>query len=693
MNRQGRVAALASAALVVCLGAAACQDKDLPIAASGGSGIEAEALNELVMQYLTDKEAAGATVAVTRAGRLVWSTGYGWADENAQTPMKPWHRGRIGSTSKMLTTIGLLQLLESAAGEGDLTSLAIGGSLQTLLSTKLYGDPGHHWNNPGGTVLVNPGQGGHSWPNVTGKTALANPELYWEALRESVDNYTPGQDDIDMDELIEWASSIDIRHLLTHTSGHLRGGDRNAAAAYFNIPNGMYPTYSQVHQYMLMGLTSADENSDDVQCFLDGELHVDKEDEDYTGQDYPMPPLRYEPGTKRCYSNHGFGVVGMIIDEIAGPGEENTYRRVIQRNILEPLGLFDVVPRDWVNGDSDLDAFPHGSQYGVADPGELGLATGGWTASAQDLARIMCGIDRNSNNLRLLDPATVSVMETVAFPDVDADQPLGWDSRDGLRLTKNGVIGGGASRVAKYLPGMFAGTTEDEINVAVVVNDSVSAPGTDLLDDIAALVAAADIPHNFDLFDPDYRCFVPEQESQEPGLVAPGATITEPPAPPPLVNPTPTTDPPSAPPTPSAGSSGPLTTNPPETRTPRIPPTVTIHLPYNGWQPAPRGVAQISFHGTAVDSTGTPVSGTRLRWTAIEGGKSTVLCVGSAFGPAPSTIGGFVNPADCTSFTRQFTNSANGSGPNITIRLEARDQAGLIGTAEVIIALYTPPVR
>ena len=278
-----------------------------------------------------------------------------------------------------------------------------------------------------------------------------------------------------MDQIIEWASSIEIRHLLTHTSGHLRSGDADAAAVHFDdeVADGAYPTYSQLHQYMLMGLTSADEGSDDISCYLDGALYVGKDDPDYTGQDYHMPPLRYEPGTKRCYSNHGFGVTGMIIDEMAGPGEENTYRRVVERNVLEPLGLFGVAPNDVETG--DLDAFPHGSNFGTADPSGNGLATGGWSASAQDLARIMCGIDRDSNNLRLLDPATVAVMETVAFPDVDASQPLGWDDRNGLRLTKNGAIGGGASRIAKYLPGNFADAPEDEINVAVMFNDDVSA--------------------------------------------------------------------------------------------------------------------------------------------------------------------------------------------------------------------------
>jgi len=690
VNRHGRVCALAAAAIVVALGSAACDKKDWPIQGEGAPGIHEATLNQLVIKYLADNEMAGATVAVTRAGRLVWSKGYGWANENERLRMQPWHRSRIGSTSKFITTIGLLQLLESASS-GGLTSFTTGSNLQALLSTKLYGHPGNNWDHdPSDTVLA-PGGNAPSWPNVTGKTALANPELYWEALRKGVENYTPGRDDIDMDQLIEWASSIEIRHLLTHTSGHLRSGDTEAAMAYFH-PGGGELTYSELHRYMLMGLTSADESSADVKCFLDGELYVKKDDPAYTGQDYPMPPLRYQPGTKECYSNHGFGVVGMIIDEIAGPGPENTYRRVIERNVLEPLGLFDVVPN---NVDiSDLDAWPHGSSLDPDDPSDLGLATGGWSATARDLARIMCGIDRGSNNLRLLDPATVTVMETEAFPAVPGSQPLGWDSRNTEgRLTKNGVTAGGNSRIAKFLPGYFKDrAANDEINVAFMVNDSTDSdsdvPGTDLLEAIAKVVAEANIPADYDLFDPAYRCFVPEPEPKEPGLVAPVPTITEPPLPPPLVNPT------VAPPTTTESKPtrvAPTTT--PPTRTPRTPPTPTIHLPHNGWHTAPDGKAQIRFHGTAVDSAGEAIAGTRLRWTAIEGGKSTVLCVGSNFGPTPTATGVIVNPSDCTTFSRQFTNPVKGSGPNITIRLEAKDDSGLVGSAEVIIALYTATAR
>ncbi|HEX6870632.1 MAG TPA: hypothetical protein VF163_06000 [Micromonosporaceae bacterium] len=76
---------------------------------------------------------------------------------------------------------------------------------------------------------------------------------------------------------------------------------------------------------------------------------------------------------------------------------------------------------------------------------------------------------------------------------------------------------------------------------------------------------------------------------------------------------------------------------------------------------------------------------------ATEAGSTTVLCAGSDFGPSPATSGGLTALVDCTEFIHTLNNPGGGEGPSITIRLEARDKAGTIGTDEMIIALYTAP--
>jgi CubicO group peptidase (beta-lactamase class C family) len=56
--------------------------------------------------------APGASVTVMRAGRVVWSEGFGWADLEQQVPVTPLTRFRIGSVSKPLTTAALGLLVE-----------------------------------------------------------------------------------------------------------------------------------------------------------------------------------------------------------------------------------------------------------------------------------------------------------------------------------------------------------------------------------------------------------------------------------------------------------------------------------------------------------------------------------------------------------------------------------------------------
>ena len=658
------VATVVVTTLLAGLATTACSAEQMPVTGEAAPGIDATSIDDAVRQFLDDTNATGATVAVSRGGRLVLAKGYGYAHLLSRLPMQPWHRGRIGSVSKIITTIGLLQLLEG--DQGDLGSLATGSDLDSGLTRKLYGHPGTDFDSP-------------DWPAVNGPTLLNDPEVYWASMRTGVQNAYPDTFETEMVTAIEWGSALDARHLLTHTASYIPSGDPDAAEDYFGPE--WDGSYSQIHQFQLSGEREGDEGGDSVKCWLDGQFYVDKESPAYTGQDYVLPPLLNPPGTKECYSNHGFGVAGMAIGDISGI----VYPEYAEQHILDPLGLTDVVPK---NTDiSDLDAWPHGSTLDPEDVNLLGTAAGGWSASAKDMVRIMCGLDRTSNHLRLLKPQTVTTMETVPFPAASQTQPLGWDWVTSGRLYKNGIVGGGRSVAMKYLPGEFDAAPDDEINVVVNVNSDWGLPPDNLLTSIAGIVAGAGIPDDYDLFDPAYACVVEEElglvnptpaptPTRGPTLVAPSPTRTASQGPT-LVAPSPTR---------TAGQ-GPTVVNP--TRTRPVPPTVSIRSPLNGRQPAPSGAARIEFSGLARDAAGTAIPGTRYRWTATEAGSATVLCAGSDFGPPPTTSGGLTALVDCTEFTRTLNNSGGGEGPSITIRLEARDMAGTIGTEEVIIALYT----
>jgi CubicO group peptidase (beta-lactamase class C family) len=406
-------------------------------------------LDETILKFLTDNKFPGATVAVTKRGRLVWSKGYGLANVAAGTHMQPSHRTRVASISKVLTAIGMMRLVETGVVD---------------LGRSIYGDPGPF-------VSAN-----DPWPGPKASSGLLqNSSEYWLKILEGVRNLNDASLLIEeMNKTIDGAKEIRLRHLLSHTSGLLRSGDIAGAARYFRMSDDDI-NYAHVHQYALTGASGR--------------------------------PFESAPGAQWKYSNHGFGLSGYLIEELAGPGVG--YRKFIEQQVLHPLGLIKVVPNNESFG--ELDALPYaldrtGKPYALdrGKPSRLGLPTGGWSATARDLARVMCALDRTYNSVRLLAPATVKTMESDAVAG-QPGRPIGWDSRAGGRLSKEGSIPGGTALIHKYLPGAIA---DDEINVAIALNRQGPYP-YDLLQTIAEAAAQARIPEEYDLFEPEHRCYEP----------------------------------------------------------------------------------------------------------------------------------------------------------------------------------------
>src|SRR5215510_1303261 len=66
---------------------------------------------------------AGAAVAVSRNGSMVFARGYGYADKEAHTPVAPDALFRIASLSKPITSVTILKLVEE--GKLDLDAKAL----------------------------------------------------------------------------------------------------------------------------------------------------------------------------------------------------------------------------------------------------------------------------------------------------------------------------------------------------------------------------------------------------------------------------------------------------------------------------------------------------------------------------------------------------------------------------------------
>ena len=529
---------------------------------AGNGAVQMSGVDQLVLDFLTEHNLPGATVAVSKQGRLVWSKGYGFANTEEKIQMQPWHRSRIGSVSKVLTAIGALKLVEDGKlalttlvytfydtsnwrARHGLTSAQYQQTFDQLRSQgfRLVQVSGYEvsgqarfaaiWEKSSGperqarhgltsaqyqqTFDQLLGQGfrpvqvsGYSvqgrarfaaiWERMASSgppgalkdkdytdamiTGVANlhshmrppvlPEAQWRAIVATETNKT-----------LMWARDMQIRHLMSHTSGIIGSGQWPKAAEHFNMDEDEL-TYKETHLAVLLGLRT-------------------------NGDGKRIPPFGFAPGTDRSYTNHGFGLLGFIIAEVSGI----PYDKFIRSRILLPIGLNHVVPygtsgssRDAARHRRDANGDPQPLAHGIQDkPMSLALPTGGWAATAQDMVRLMCATDKLNNQLDVLGRGTIDIMETVAFPEVDDRQPLGWDSRtpkgNSAVLSKGGMLTGGRALIRKFLPGYKAddGTDLSHVNVAICINIShgISSTGG-LLNKIALECGNADIPESFDLF-------------------------------------------------------------------------------------------------------------------------------------------------------------------------------------------------
>ncbi len=444
-----------------------------------------DAIDQAMTSYMRDNLIPGATVAVTKNGRLVLWKGYGWADVAAEIPMQPWHRTRIGSVSKLLTAIAALQLVEDSVLDledhlysSNISVTWLEGSDQPWL---IY-QPDGVLNSVGNylSALIEAPQRLKDQPPAPPKKTppFPYPPAYMQqdTLQQNVEL------------LIDWASQIQIQHVLTHTAGFLRSGDVPKAQAYWenkgSLP-GLLPSYPEIHAAMLAGV-----------------------------HDYP---LLFSPGMFKRYSNHGYGVLGQIINDRSGM----PYADYMQQRVFAPLGLNDIVSADVLDG---RDATSYASYWKPISQAQLtepvlGLATGGWAANAGALARILCAISRIAVDDRLLSAEMAREMRESRFV---TNGFIGWDRiswgmlMEANYYTKSGRTPkrGGAARVSYY--------PSDEINVVVAFNAGFegATPADGLLDTIATVVNTRIVTpfSSFDLFPEQSRC-VPS---------SPGDTIAPP---------------------------------------------------------------------------------------------------------------------------------------------------------------------
>jgi CubicO group peptidase (beta-lactamase class C family) len=341
---------------------------------------------------LKNYDIPGGQLAITYKGRLVYSRGFGLADETAKTVVCPDNIFRIASLSKQITAITIMHLYEQ------------------------------------GRVGLN--------DTVFGPNGILNDSVYQTVLDPRV-------------------YSITVKHLLSHQSG----------------------------------MTSSS-------FYLKSQM------------------LNFTPGTNALYSNVGFVFLGRVIEKIT----KQDYETYVRDTILAPIGI-----RDMRSGKSLLiNRYPKEvryyddpsaplvpsifdstvlvpRQYGGTFSMEYSKACGGWIASAQDLCKLMCAIDKFSTRPDILLSATINTMVQPIHSFLGNPYALGWF----INTTSNNW----------WHDGLLTGTMayqarrNTEINYALLVNSSYSSGQYDALSSlVGTIVPLITSWPAIDLFDSTIIC-------------------------------------------------------------------------------------------------------------------------------------------------------------------------------------------
>lgn len=228
--------------------------------------------------------------------------------------------------------------------------------------------------------------------------------------------------------------------------------------------------------------------------------------------------LAYQPGTGTEYQNHSMGTSGLLVETLSGMGFEAFCRKWI----LDKVDLPHVVPLGVHKGSRD--AAQHKLQDGRYVTVEIksrrvedeagGTSAGGWTATANDLVKLMCATDRSSTRPDVLHRETLATMESIPFPNANRTDVMigdkivgdqspkahGWGKSAEGKLAHGGDLGGLSSAYMAKFPVSYEGANTAGITVAMVFNCETDNSRIWLSNALAKAVGKAYLPVSLDLF-------------------------------------------------------------------------------------------------------------------------------------------------------------------------------------------------
>jgi CubicO group peptidase (beta-lactamase class C family) len=69
-------------------------------------------IDSCINDFIDQNKINGASIAITKAGKLIYAKGYGWARVEDSIPVSPYHLFRIASVSKLITATTIMKLVE-----------------------------------------------------------------------------------------------------------------------------------------------------------------------------------------------------------------------------------------------------------------------------------------------------------------------------------------------------------------------------------------------------------------------------------------------------------------------------------------------------------------------------------------------------------------------------------------------------
>jgi CubicO group peptidase (beta-lactamase class C family) len=113
MQRKDFVGVTAASAVGLFAGTAAAKADAPPIPSSGETTPATKSLDDFVIDAMRTNEIPAGALAVAKDGRLVYARAFGTRDLAGKTPAAPHDRFRLASSSKPITAVAVMQLIEA----------------------------------------------------------------------------------------------------------------------------------------------------------------------------------------------------------------------------------------------------------------------------------------------------------------------------------------------------------------------------------------------------------------------------------------------------------------------------------------------------------------------------------------------------------------------------------------------------